>query len=110
MIKSVLMSESNIQKFAKMLQVMRGMEADIGIGSLSKSDKAVFTSIADLISLSSEEVDVKAIALHPDLINMPIPTLYKCLRDLQKNGLLERVGHKRSGLYKLAWAEAKNLF
>jgi len=101
-IKSVLMSESNIHKFAKMLQVMRGMEADIGIGSLSKSDKAVFTSIADLISLSSKEVDFKDIALHPDLINMPIPTLYKCLRDLQKNGLLERVGHKRSGLYKLA--------
>jgi len=94
-------SESNIQKFAKMLQAIRGMEADIGIGSLSKTDKAVFTSIADLVSINSQEIDFNDLVLHPDLSRMPIPTLYKCLRDLQKKGLLERVGHKRSGLYKL---------
>lgn len=96
------MNESNIQKFAKMLQIIRGMEEDIGIGSLSKTDKAVFTSIADLSTLNSQDVNVKDIVQHPDLKSMPIPTLYKCLRDLQSNGLLERVGNKRSGLYKLA--------
>ena len=96
------MEQSPINKLAKILQVLRGLEADLGLGSLSKTEKAVFTSIADLSTENNKIVNVKDIVAHPDLKSMPIPTLYKCLRDLQDKGLLEKSGAQRSGLYKIA--------
>jgi len=90
MIKSVLMSESNIHKFAKMLQVMRGMEADIGIGSLSKTDKVVFTSIADLITLSSKEVDFKDIY---SMLDRPIEEKLTSRENSRKKIIFKQLMH-----------------
>jgi hypothetical protein len=95
------MKESVAQKLAKLLQLVRGLEADIGIVSLSKTERVLFTSIADLSALNNQEVEVRDIVAHPDLKNMPLPTIYKCLRDLHSKGLLEKVGTQRLGLYKL---------
>ena len=87
---------------AKMLQVVRGLEKDIGIRSLSRTEKVVLTSIADLSASNNMGIGVKHILSHPDLICMPTPTLYKCLRDLQNKGLLEKEGTERSSLFNLA--------
>jgi len=96
------MKESAPQKLARLLQVVRGLEADIGAGSLSKSEKLVFTGMADLSIPTSPEVNISDLVAHPDLKNMPAPTLYKCLRDLQTKGMLAKSGSQRSGIYKLA--------
>jgi hypothetical protein len=96
------MNESAPQKLARMLQVVRGLEADIGAGALSKSEKLIFTSLADLSTPNSPEVNINNLTSHPDLTNLPTPTLYKCLRDLQTKGMIEKVGTERSGTYKLA--------
>ena len=100
-IKDQFMKESDARNLARMLQVVRGLEEDIGIQSLSRTEKAVFTSIADLSANNTMGINVKHILAHPDLICMPTPTLYKCLRDLHSKGLLVKEGTQRLSLFKL---------
>lgn len=98
------MAESTAQKLARLLQALRGLEADLGTGTLTKSEQSLFAGIADL-SVSKGEgegVSIADIMEHCETKNMPVPTIYKCLRDLQTKGLLVRLGSPRSSLYKLA--------
>ena len=97
-----IMKESAPQKLAKLLQIVRGLEADIGAGALSKSEKLIFTCLADLSTATHTNVNINDLTSHPDLAEVPTPTLYKCLRDLQTKGMIEKVGTQRSGIYKLA--------
>ena len=85
-----------------MLQVVRGLETDLGLGRLSKTERLVFVSIADLITPTNRQLKITEILAHPDLKDMPTPTFYKCLRDLRTKGLLEKDESGRSGTYQLA--------
>ena len=96
------MTESTTQKLARLLQALRGLETDIGIDALSKSEKSLFTGIADLSAGNKEGVSIADIMEHYETKNMPIPTIYKGLRDLQEKGLLVREGAPRASIYKLA--------
>lgn len=96
------MAESTAQKLARLLQALRGLEADLGTGTLTKSEQSLFAGIADLSVSKGEGVSIADIMEHCETKNMPVPTIYKCLRDLQTKGLLVRLGSPRSSLYKLA--------
>ena len=96
------MKETPPLKFARLLQLVRSMEADLGIGALNKAEKSLFTCVADLCENSESTVNLTEILAHGDLMKMPQPTVYKCLRDLQDKGLLCHVGGRGSGLYRLA--------
>ncbi|MDP6967726.1 MAG: hypothetical protein QGG88_01270 [Gammaproteobacteria bacterium] len=96
------MKESSPQRLARLLQLVRSLESDMGMATLSKAEKLLFTSLADLSTPANPEVNIEQIVAHPDLKAMPAPTMYKCLRDLQTKGMLEKIGTPRSGKYKLA--------
>lgn len=100
------MAESTAQKLARLLQALRGLEADLGTGTLTKAEQSLFAGIADLSVRKGEGegegVSIADIMEHCETKNMPVPTIYKCLRDLQTKGLLVRLGSPRSSLYKLA--------
>ena len=96
------MTESSPQRLARLLQLVRSLEEDMGMETLSKAEKLLFTSLADLSTQANPEVSIDQIMAHPDLKNMPAPTMYKCLRDLQSKGMLQKIGSPRSGIYRLA--------
>ena len=96
------MTESSPQRLARLLQLVRSLEEDMGMETLSKAEKLLFTSLADLSTPANPEVSIDQIIAHPDLKSMPAPTMYKCLRDLQRKGMLQKIGTPRSGIYKLA--------
>jgi hypothetical protein len=95
------MQETPPFRFARLLQVVRSMEADLGIGALNKAEKALFTCVADLCTSADSTVNLATILAHDDIRKMPEATVYKCLRDLREKGLLAHVGGRGSGLYKL---------
>jgi hypothetical protein len=88
-------------RFARLLQVVRTMEEDLGVGELNKAEKKLFTCVADLCSDAGSSVNLIDILAHDNMKKMPQATAYKCLRDLRDKGLLIRVGGQGSGVYRL---------
>jgi hypothetical protein len=99
--KMKTMEETQPLRFARLLQMVRSMEADMGISGLSKAEKVLFTCVGDLCLGADSPVNLTQILAHSDVKKMPQVTVYKCLRDLREKGLLERVGGRGSGLYQL---------
>ena len=95
------MEETQPLRFARLLQMVRSMESDLGISALSKSEKMLFTCVGDLCINTNSAVGLTEILSHVDLKTMPQATVYKCLRDLREKGLLAHVGGRGSGLYRL---------
>ena len=95
------MKETAPLKLGRLLQLVRSMETDLGIGSLSKAEKALFTSITDLCANSESTINLTEILAHPDIQKMPQATVYKCLRELQNKNLIRHQGTRGSGLYSL---------
>lgn len=95
------MKETAPLKLGRLLQLVRSMESDLGIGSLSKAEKALFTSITDLCPNSESTINLTEILAHPDIQKMPQATVYKCLRELQNKKLIRHQGTRGSGLYSL---------
>ena len=101
LLKMKTMEETQPLRFARLLQMVRSMEADMGISALNKSEKVLFTCVGDLCLGTKSPVTLMQIFEHPDIKKMPQVTVYKCLRDLREKGLLEHVGGRGSGLYRL---------
>ena len=95
------MQETPPLRFARLLQLVRTMETDLGIGALNKAEKSLFTCVADLCAGTESTVNLTEILAHADVKKMPQATVYKCLRDLRDKGLLSHVGARGSGLYRL---------
>jgi hypothetical protein len=89
--KMKTMEETQPLRFARLLQMVRSMEADM----------VLFTCVGDLCLGADSPVNLTQILAHSDVKKMPQVTVYKCLRDLREKGLLERVGGRGSGLYQL---------
>ena len=95
------MKETASLKLGRLLQLVRSMEGDLGIGSLSKAEKALFTSITDLCGNSETNINLNDILNHNDIKTMPQATVYKCLRELQNKNLIRHEGTRGSGMYRL---------
>ena len=101
LLKMKTMEETQPLRFARLLQMVRSMEADLGISALNKSEKVLFTCVGDLCLGTDSAVSLTEILAHVDVETMPQATVYKCLRDLREKGLLAHVGGRGSGLYRL---------
>ena len=53
------MAESAIQKLARLFQSIRDLETELGTGTLSKSEKTLFTSIADISKNKKEGITIE---------------------------------------------------
>ena len=101
LIKMKTMEETQPLRFARLLQMVRSMEEDMGISSLNKAEKVLFTCVGDLCLGADSHVTLGQIFAHKNVKKMPQVTVYKCLRDLRDKGLLKHVGLRGSGLYQL---------
>jgi hypothetical protein len=95
------MKETTSLKLGRLLQLVRSIESDLGIGSLSKAEKSLFTSITDLCGNSDTTISLNDILSHQDIKTMPQATIYKCLRELQNKNLIRHEGTRGSGIYRL---------
>ena len=95
------MTETASLRLGRLLQLVRSMESELGIDSLSKAEKALFTSIIDLLPGSKSTITLNEILTHPYVETMPQATVYKCLRELQSKKLIRHAGSRGSGTYQL---------
>jgi len=95
------MKETASLKLGRLLQLVRSMEFELGIDSLSKAEKALFTSVVDLFPNPEATITLTEILAHPHVGTMPQATVYKCLRELQNKNLICHAGSRGSGIYKL---------
>ena len=58
MLKVNTMEETQPLRFARLLQMVRSMEADLGINALNKSEKMLFTCVGDLFTQNCMHVGV----------------------------------------------------
>ena len=94
-------TETASLRLGRLLQLVRSMEFELGINSLSKAEKALFTSIIDLCPNPEATVTLTDILGHPYVKSMPQATVYKCLRELQNKSLIRYSGSRGSGTYEL---------
>ena len=96
------MKDAASLKLGRLLQLVRSIESELDIQSLSKAEKVLFTSIIDLFPDPHAAVSLTEILTHPDVEPMPQATVYRCLRELQLKKLIRHEGSRGSGIYKLA--------
>ena len=97
------MSETKINKLAKLIEIFDEMSADLNLGRLSNSEKDVLLSLARQYSKDNNfEVNIQKI-IFIDYQGNPIAksTLYKVLKTLCDKNLITHIGTERSSIYKL---------
>ena len=93
---------TNRKVFAGLLEIKHSMEEDLGLSALTQTDRQVLAAIV-LVS-----GDGRTDALHDDIrthslvITVPMPSFYRSVKTLIQKGIVQKVGSKRSGIYRLA--------
>ena len=71
-------------------KVVKELEKDLGLGSLSSHEKAVLLAISDLQQLDGV-AKTKAILTHELTASVSRPSIFRALNKLEKLGKLKRV-------------------
>ena len=93
---------SNRKVFADLLKVTQSMEADLGLSVLTQTDKQVLASVVLITEDGRRDALLDDIKTHSLVDTMPTPSLYRSLKTLIQKGMVQKVGSKRSGVYRLA--------
>ena len=93
---------ANRKIYADLLQVTKSMEADLGLDGLTNTDQQVLASIVLLSDDGQSEVLLQDLKVHTLTKDIPMPSLYRSLKNLIECGIITKVGSERSGIYKLA--------
>jgi len=92
----------NRKIYADLLQVTKSMEADLGLDGLTNTDQQVLASIVLLSNDGQSEALLQDLKVHTLTKDIPMPSLYRSLKNLIECGIITKVGSERSGIYKLA--------
>ena len=92
---------STIGHYATLRNLLREMERDLHISSLSEIDKRVISTLVLLDAGRYETVHLNDIRKHALTESIPAPSLYRSFQTLINKGLISKVGSARSGLYRL---------
>ena len=97
------MSETKINKLAKLIEIFDEMSADLNLGRLSNSEKDVLLNLAKQHSENNiSEINIKDINFIDYQGNqIAKSTLYKVLKTLCDKELISHLGSERSSIYKL---------
>ena len=87
--------------FADLLKVTQSMEADLGLSVLTQNDKQVLASVVLITEDGKRDALLDDIRIHSLVDTIPTPSLYRSLKTLIQKGMVQKVGSKRSGIYKL---------
>ena len=97
------MSETKINKLAKLIEIFDEMSADLNLGRLSNSEKDVLLNLAKQYSKNNNsEINIKDIKFIDYQGNqIAKSTLYKVLKILSDKKLISHLGSERSSIYRL---------
>ena len=97
------MSETKINKLAKLIEIFDKMSTDLNLGRLSNSEKDVLLNLAKQYSKkNNSEINIKDINFIDYQGNqIAKSTLYKVLKTLCDKKLISHLGSERSSIYKL---------
>ena len=76
---------------AQLNVLVKSVEVDLGISDVSPSEKAVLSAVSLLARSSEVEVSVQNLLEHELVKHIPKPTVYRALKSLVGEGLLEKV-------------------
>jgi len=93
---------SNRKVFADLLKVTQSMETDLGLSALTQTDKQVLASLVLITQDGKRDALLDDIRTHSLVDTIPTPSLYRSLKTLIQKGMLQKIGSKRSGIYRLA--------
>ena len=93
---------ANRKLFADLLKVTQSMEADLGLSVLTQTDKQVLASVVLITEDGRKDALLDDIRTHSLVDTIPTPSLYRSLKTLIQKGMVQKVGSKRSGIYRLA--------
>ena len=84
---------------AQLNLLVRSVEVDMGLASVTSSEKAILSAISLLAKPDAAEVSVQKLLEHELVKDIPKPTVYRALKSLLGDGLLEKVSF---GKYSIA--------
>ena len=87
--------------FANLMQATKSLEIDLGLDVLTQTDQQVFACIVLLSNDGQSEALLQDLKLHTLTKDIPMPSLYRSLKNLIECGIVLKVGSQRSGIYKL---------
>ena len=83
---------------AQLNLLVRSVELDLGISDVSATEKAILAAVSLMLNHQTTEVAVQRLLEHELVRDIPKPTVYRALKSLVGEGLLEKV---RFGRYTL---------
>ena len=83
---------------AQLNVLVKSVEVDLGISDVSPSEKAILSAVSLMLNYQTSEVSVQKLLDHELVREIPKPTVYRALKSLVGEGLLEKV---RFGKYTL---------
>jgi len=92
---------ANRKIYADLMQFTKSLEEDLGLDGLTHTDQQVLASIVLLSNDGQSEALLQGLKLHTLTKDIPMPSLYRSLKNLIECGIVLKVGSQRSGIYKL---------
>jgi Mn-dependent DtxR family transcriptional regulator len=82
--------QTRISNLIDLKKVVRQLEKDLGLGSMSSHEKAVLLAISDLQQLDGV-AKTKVIMAHDLTASISRPSIFRALNKLEEHGKLKRV-------------------
>lgn len=92
---------SELSSAASLRHLLMKMEASLGLKELSPSERDVFYAVVAVAETKDDFVKSEEVRTHESLCNMPLPTIYRALSDLVKDGYLNLAPGAKRGLFRL---------
>lgn len=92
----------SFKSFVQLLQMVQGMERDLGLGGCGPVERDVLAVMGAFAEQGQREVRTEAIASHPLLAAVPRSSLHRALRALVQRGAIRHPEGCKAGRYVLA--------
>lgn len=90
---------TKLNGYAHMLAVLRSIESEIGLSELSKLERCIIATLS--LDDFKDGARTESILNH-DILDSPTPSsFYRALKKLKDDQLVEVVGGKKTGAYRL---------
>lgn len=76
---------------AQLNLLVHSVEVDLGLSSVTPSEKAILSAVSLMLTPDTNEVSVHQLLEHELVRDIPKPTVYRALKSLVGSGLLEKV-------------------
>jgi len=84
------MMTKKIQQLVNLKKVIREMESDLGLTSLTSIEQSVLLAVSDM-QCKNGIAKTKAILIHELTANISRPSIFRAIKKLEKHGKLIRV-------------------